>query len=84
MALSDAERALLEFEAQHPAIGSAKNEAIRAHFGLSPVRYYQQLARLAQTVEALQLDPVLVHRLRRIEDAEHRKRSTRAAPRLSS
>ncbi|MFM6974289.1 MAG: DUF3263 domain-containing protein [Agromyces sp.] len=81
MPLSDEERAVLEFEARHPEVGPAKNQAVRTQLQLSPVRYYQLLSRLADSGDALQFDPVLVHRLRRIRERELRERSTRAAPR---
>lgn len=81
MALSDDEIAVLRFEDTHPQLGAAKNEAIRSQLGLSPVRYYQKLTRLTDSVEALQWDPVLVHRLRRMRDQHIRDRHDRAAPR---
>ena len=81
MALTELERAILEFEAKQPSVGPAKNEAIRSQLGLSPVRYYQVLTRLTDSVEAVQFDPVLVHRLRRIRDEHDREQRRRAAPR---
>ncbi|MEC4856698.1 DUF3263 domain-containing protein [Mycobacteroides chelonae] len=46
----------------------AKDEAIRERFGLSPVRYYQQLNAIIETPEALALDAQTVNRLRRIRE----------------
>lgn len=48
-----------------PASG-AKDEAIREHLGLSPVRYYQKLNAIIETPEALAIDAQTVNRLRRI------------------
>lgn len=81
MSLTAEEIEILRCEAEHPATGAAKNEVIRSRFGFSPVRYYQKLARLTDSVEALQFDPVLVHRLRRIREQHARDRRDRAAPR---
>lgn len=68
MPLSDRDRALLAFEAEWRRHGGAKEEAIRAEFGMAPARYYQLLGRLIDTAEALEHDPLLIRRLRRIRD----------------
>jgi len=77
--LTDRDRALLDFEAAWSRHAGAKEEAIRAEFGLSPARYYQLLGRLLDTTEALAYDPMLVKRLRRIRDARESARLSRAA-----
>ncbi|AZS37586.1 hypothetical protein CVS47_02224 [Microbacterium lemovicicum] len=79
MPLTDRDRALLDFEAAWSRHAGAKEEAIRAEFGLSPARYYQLLGRLLETTEALAYDPMLVKRLRRIRDARESARLSRAA-----
>lgn len=79
MPLSDRDRAILEFEAKRPRHDGAKEEAIRSEFALSPARYYQLLGRLVDTSEALQHDPMLVKRLRRVRDAREQARGARAA-----
>ncbi|MFS0732258.1 DUF3263 domain-containing protein [Microbacterium sp. 1P10UB] len=79
MPLTDRDRALLDFEAAWSRHAGAKEEAIRAEFGLSPARYYQLLGRLLETAEALAYDPMLVKRLRRIRDARESARLSRAA-----
>jgi hypothetical protein len=66
---------MLAFEAQWGKHTSWKEEAIRARFQIPPARFYQLLGRAIETQEALELDPMLVHRLRRIRDE---KRATRA------
>ena len=76
----DLDARVLAFEQAHPQIGPAKNEAIRSQLGLTPVRYYQLVARLAESAEALQSDPVLVHRLRRLREQHARERDDRAVP----
>nr|WP_315266449.1 DUF3263 domain-containing protein [Microbacterium lemovicicum] len=79
MLLTDRDRALLDFEAAWSRHAGAKEEAIRAEFGLSPARYYQLLGRLLETTEALAYDPMLVKRLRRIRDVRESARLSRAA-----
>lgn len=56
----------LELESLWWRLPGAKDEAIRERFGLSPVRYYQQLTAIIETPEALAIDPTTVNRLRRI------------------
>lgn len=46
----------------------AREEAVRAEFGMSPVVYHQQLNRLISSPGAEAHDPVTVHRLQRIRD----------------
>lgn len=78
MPLSDRERALLDFEAEWRRHAGAKEEAIRSEFGVAPARYYQLLGRLIDTGAALEHDPMLVKRLRRIRDARQQARIERA------
>ncbi|MDQ1136217.1 hypothetical protein QE410_001016 [Microbacterium sp. SORGH_AS 1204] len=84
MALSDRDRAFLAFEGEWRRHAGAKEEAIRAEFGMTPARYYQVLGRLIDTPDALAHDPMLVRRLRRRRDDaadRHRSRLGRAASR---
>lgn len=81
MPLSDRDRALLAFEAEWKRHGGAKEEAIRAEFEIPPARYYQLLGRLIDTAEALEHDPLLVRRLRRIRDARADARIARVTAR---
>lgn len=67
--LSDRDRAILGFESRWQRHGGAKEEAIRAELGLTPARYYQLLGRLIDTAAALEHDPMLMGRLRRIRDS---------------
>lgn len=77
--MTDRDRAILAFEGAWSRHVGAKEEAIRAEFGLSPARYYQLLGRLIDTAPALEFDPMLVKRLRRLRDARQQARLARAA-----
>jgi hypothetical protein len=58
--------------------GSVRKElAVRARFGISPARYYQLLNRLIDQPEALEHDPMLVQRLRRLRESRRRRRFAR-------
>ncbi|MGP3534846.1 DUF3263 domain-containing protein [Microbacterium sp. RD1] len=81
MPLSDRDRALLAFEAEWRRHGGAKEEAIRAEFDMPPARYYQLLARLIDTAEALEHDPLLIRRLRRLRDTRAAVREARTGAR---
>ena len=64
--LTEADRALLDFEGRWwPHVG-AKEAAIPKLFGCTVVRYYQRLAALITRPAAAEYAPVLVHRLQRI------------------
>jgi hypothetical protein len=65
MALSDRDRAVLDFERGWWLVPSAKGSAIRERLGLSPTRYYQVLRRLVDDHDAAAYDPLVVRRLRR-------------------
>lgn len=68
---------LLDFEEAHPRNGGRKEEAIIRTFGMKPARYFQQLGRAIDTLEAEAMRPLLVHRLRRIRDAADLQRRQR-------
>jgi hypothetical protein len=44
---------------------------------MSPARYYQLLNRTIELPEALEYDPMLVRRLRRVREARRKKRFAR-------
>lgn len=69
-------RQLLEFAAAHPNITRAE-DACRRELGLAPVRYLILLHRLIDTQQALGIDPVLTHRLRRIRERDAAETSRR-------
>jgi hypothetical protein len=68
---------ILDFERDWWKGSLRKERAVRARFGLSPARYYQLLNRLIDRPEALEYDPMLVQRLRRLREARRRKRFAR-------
>lgn len=74
MALSDRDRAVLEFERSWWTEPGLKEVAIRARLGLSPARYRQILSALVDSDEAEVFDPLLVRRLRRQREARRRAR----------
>ena len=75
--LSDRDREILEFERQWWKYSGAKETAVREKFDMSSTRYYQVLNALIDRPEALQADPLLVRRLRRLRAARQRQRSAR-------
>ena len=75
--LSDRERELLAFERQWWKFAGAKEQAVREKFGMSSTRYYQVLNALIDRPEALEHDPLLVRRLRRLRATRQRARSAR-------
>jgi uncharacterized protein DUF3263 len=78
--LTQREREILAFERQWWKYPGLKEQAIHELFAVSPTRYYQLVNRLIDKREALEADPMLVKRLRRLRSGRQRARS---APRLS-
>jgi hypothetical protein len=76
-ALSEPQRAMLDFERQWWRQAGAKEQAIRDTFGLTPTRYYQTLNGVLDLPAAMYYDAALVHRLRRV-----RAEATRGRRRL--
>ena len=64
--LSELERAILAFENQWWKQAGAKESAIRRQFQLSTTRYYQLLNRLIDNPAAMEAEPAVVGRLRRL------------------
>ncbi|MFF4242281.1 DUF3263 domain-containing protein [Actinomadura geliboluensis] len=75
--LSDRERRILAFERQWWKYAGAKEQAIRELFDMSATRYYQLLNILIDRPEALECDPMLVKRLRRMRSQRQRSRAAR-------
>jgi hypothetical protein len=75
--LSDRDRAILEFERQWWKYAGAKEQAIRDLFDMSATRYYQVLNSLLDNPAALEADPMLVKRLRRMRATRQRALSAR-------
>ena len=74
--LTRREHELLAFERQWWRRPGAKETAIRERFGLAPTRYYQVLNALVDRPAALEADPLLVRRLRRVRAARGHRRSS--------
>ncbi len=74
MALTDRDRAILDFERSWWTQPGSKASAIRERFGLSPARYYRLLTALMASPEAAEYDPLLVRRLRRHQSSRRRAR----------
>ncbi|ONH23730.1 DUF3263 domain-containing protein [Pseudofrankia asymbiotica] len=77
--LSERDSRVLRFEQRAWRYPAAKDEAIRAEFGLSPARYYQLLNALIESPAALAAEPMLVGRLSRLR-AARRQGWSPAAP----
>ncbi|MFT3872897.1 MAG: DUF3263 domain-containing protein [Nocardioides sp.] len=75
--LSDRDLEILEFERQWWKYAGAKESAVREKFDMSSTRYYQVLNALIDKPEALEADPLLVRRLRRLRATRQRQRSAR-------
>ena len=73
--LTPQESRILDFERTWWRFGGAKEEAIRDEFELTATRYYQVLNRLIDREAALEADPVLVRRLRRLRQHRQEARS---------
>ena len=75
--LSTRDREILEFERHWWKYAGAKEQAVREKFDMSSTRYYQVLNALIDRSEALEEDPLLVRRLRRLRSSRQRQRSAR-------
>jgi len=73
--------AILDFEKSWWQARAPKETEIRERFSLSAARYYQLLNALIDRPEALEHDPLLVKRLRRLREQRQR---TRSASRLAN
>src|SRR6478735_2002701 len=75
--LSERDSEILAFERQWWKYAGAKEQAIRELFDMSATRYYQVLNALIDRQDALEFDPMLVKRLRRMRASRQRARSAR-------
>lgn len=78
--LSERDAAILDFERSWFRAAGPRDQEIRDRFSMSTTRYFQVLNALIDTPEAMQHDPLLVKRLRRLREARQQARS---AQRLS-
>jgi SOS-response transcriptional repressor LexA len=74
VALTDREKAILDFERSWWTEDGVKDALIEERFDLSSSRYYQLLNELLERPEALAYDPLVVRRLRRLRDRRRRAR----------
>ena len=74
MVLTDRDRAILDFERSWWSEPGKKELAIRERFDLSTTRYYEILNELLDSPEALEYEPLVVRRLRRVRDRRRRAR----------
>lgn len=74
MALTERDLAILELERTWWAEDGSKESLIRERFGLSTSRYYDLLSDITDSDEALQYDPLVVRRLRRLRARRRRTR----------
>ena len=75
--LSERDRSILEFERQWWKYAGAKEQAIRELFDMSATRYYQILNGLIDQPAAMEIDPMLIKRLRRMRTSRQKARSAR-------
>lgn len=73
--LTDRQAAILDFERAWWKFAGAKEGAIREQFDSTSTRYYQELNALLDLPAALEHDPMLVRRLRRLRAARSNQRS---------
>lgn len=75
--LSERDRQIVDFERQWWKYAGAKEQAIKDLFDMSSTRYYQLLNQLIDSQAALEHDPMLVKRLRRMRAQRQKSRSAR-------
>ena len=68
---------ILDFERSWWKHAGVKEKAIRERFDLSATRYYQILNDLLENPAAMQHDPILVKRLKRLRTYRQRQRVAR-------
>jgi hypothetical protein len=78
MALTDTQARILDFERGWWRYVGNKEQSIRDLFAMSATSYYAEVNRLIDEPAALEADPMLVLRLRRIRDRRRVARSARA------
>jgi hypothetical protein len=75
--LSARDEQILAFERQWWKYAGAKEQAVRELFEMSATRYYQVLNALIDSPAALEQDPMLIKRLRRMRSSRQRARTAR-------
>ena len=74
MALSERDRAILDFERTWWLHPGPKENAIRVRLDLSTARYYKRLNDLLDEPEAYDYDPLVIRRLRRVRERRRGRR----------
>jgi hypothetical protein len=75
--LSAQDKRILDFERSWWKHAGVKEQAIKDHFEMSATRYYQILNELLEKTTALDYDPILVKRLKRLRVYRQRQRVAR-------
>lgn len=75
--LTQRDQDILAFERQWWKFAGSKEQMIRERFDMGSTRYYQVLNALIDTQSALEHDPMLVKRLRRLRASRMKQRSAR-------
>src|SRR5690242_15993660 len=75
--LSRRDLEILAFERQWWKYAGSKEQAIKELFDMSSTRYYQVLNALLDDPQALEADPMLIKRLRRMRASRQRARTSR-------
>ena len=79
VALTDHEQAVLDLERSWWTEDGVKEVLMEERLGLTATRYYQVLNELLDRPDALEHDPLVVRRLRRLRDRKRRARLDAAA-----
>ena len=79
MALTDREKAILDFERGWWTLDDAKEKLIRERFQCSAEAYYNELNDVLEKPGAIEYDPLVVRRLHRLRDRRRRARLDGAA-----
>jgi len=79
VALTEHEQAVLDFERSWWTVDGVKEVLIEERLGLTSSRYYEKLNELLDRPDALDHDPMVVRRLRRLRERKRRARLDAAA-----
>ena len=74
MALTERDKAILDFERSWWSRSGTKAAEVRERFELSTTRYYELLTEILADPEADEYDPLLVRRLKRERDRRRREK----------
>jgi hypothetical protein len=74
VALTERDRAILDFERTWWSQPGPKETAIRERFELSNTRYYELLNDVLESPDAMEYDPLVVRRLRRLRERRRKQR----------